>query len=202
MLRDTAVCDIWGIGHQHSLLLKKNGIHTAYEFARVPEEWVRVNMSVVGQRLLNELRGIPAIQWEFETPAKKNICTSRSFGYLLTDIAIIKEAICNHAATCALKLRQQKTCCSTVHVFIQTNLHRVGDLQYSRSIDVELETASNDSSVIIKAASKGLDMIFKEGFRYMKCGVIVSELVPENSIQQNMFDNSNMAKSKNMYDCS
>ncbi|HTE28519.1 Y-family DNA polymerase [Flavitalea sp.] len=198
MLKETAVCDIWGIGHQHSLLLKKNGIHTAYELTRVPEEWVRVNMSVVGQRLLNELLGIPTIQWEFETPSKKNICTSRSFGYLLTDITIIKEALCNHAATCALKLRQQRTCCSSVHVFIQTNLHRVGDLQYSRSIDVELETASNDSSVIIKAASKGLDIIFKEGFRYMKCGVIVSEFVPENNIQQNMFDNSNLARSKNV----
>jgi DNA polymerase V len=196
MLQATDVHDIWGIGHQHSLLLKKNRIHTAYEFSRLPDEWVRVNLSVVGQRLLNEIRGIPAIEWEFDTPAKKNICTSRSFGSLLTDPAIIKEAICNHAATCAARLRQQKSCCSSIYIFIQTNLHKVNDPQYSRSVNVELETASNDTSVIIKAAGRGLDMIFKDGFRYMKCGVIVCDLVPEGAIQQSMFDASNHMKSK------
>jgi len=195
MLHQTAVKDVWGIGHQHALLLKKNGIHTAYEFSNLPEEWVRVNMSVVGQRMINEIRGVPAIQWEFDVPAKKNICTSRSFGSLLTDLKIIKEAICNHAATCALKLRKQKTCCSTIHVFVQTNLHRIDDPQYSRSINVELETASNNSAVIIKAASKALDLIFKDGFRYMKCGVIVCDLVPEDTVQQSMFDKQDRGKS-------
>ncbi|RYY19847.1 MAG: Y-family DNA polymerase [Chitinophagaceae bacterium] len=196
MLRATAVNDVWGIGHSHALLLKKNGIHTAYEFMELPEEWVRVNMSVIGQRLLNEVRGIPAIQWEFETPAKQNICTSRSFGTLLTDPSIIKEAICNHAATCAAKLRQQKSCCRNIHIFIQTNLHKMFDAQYSRSVNVELETASNDTGEIIKAASRGFDMIFKEGYRYMKCGVIVCDLLPEESIQRSMFDTSNKVKSK------
>ncbi len=187
MLHLTEVKDVWGIGHQHALLLKKNGIHTALELTKVPEEWVRVNMSVVGQRLLNELKGVPAIEWEFETPAKKNICTSRSFGHLLTDVEIIREAICNHAATCAYKLRKQKSSCKIVHVFIQTNLHRMFDQQYSRSINVALETASNDTSVIMKAAAKGLQLIYKEGYRYMKCGVIVSELVPQSNVQHNLF---------------
>ncbi|MHA4845908.1 Y-family DNA polymerase [Flavitalea antarctica] len=196
MLQKTSVEEVWGIGHQHALQLKKRGVYTAYEFSKMPEEWVRVNMSVVGQRLLNEVRGIPAIQWELETPAKKNICTSRSFGYLLKDIELIGEAICNHAATCAAKLRQQKSCCSTVHVFIQTNLHKINDPQYSRSVNIELEKASNDTSVILKAATRGLKLIFKEGFRYMKCGVIVSDLVPEESIQQSMFDHADPAKSK------
>lgn len=190
MLQYTEVHDVWGIGHQHSLLLKKNGIHTAWDFSKMPEEWVRVNMSVVGQRLLNELRGTPSIDWEFEAQSKKNICTSRSFGYLLTDLPTINEAICNHASTCAAKLRQQKSSCLVVHVFIQTNLHKIEDPQYSRSINIQLETASNDTSVIIKAASRGLKMIFRDGYRYMKCGVIVSDFVPENNIQQSMFATS------------
>jgi DNA polymerase V len=187
MLGVTQVKDVWGIGHQHALLLKKNGIHTALDLIQVPEEWVRVNMSVVGHRLLNELKGVPSIEWEFETPAKKNICTSRSFGYLLTDIDIIREAICNHAAACAGKLRKQLSCCTTVHVFIQTNLHRMFDQQYSRSINITLDVASNDTPVIMKAAAKGLQLIFKEGYRYMKCGVIVGGLVPQTTVQQNLF---------------
>jgi DNA polymerase V len=155
-------------------------------------------MSVVGQRLLQEINGIPAIQWEFGDPAKQNICTSRSFGNLLTDFHIIREALCNHAATCALKLRKQKTACRSVHVFIQTNLHRIQDPQYTRSINVELETASNQTSVIMKAACRGLDLIFKEGYRYMKCGVIVSDLVPEDTVQGSLFTDGDSGKSKVM----
>lgn len=196
MLSLTEVSDIWGIGHQYALLLRRHGIRTAFDLSKAPEEWVRVNMSVVGQRLLNELKGIPAIQWEIETPAKKNICTSRSFGNLLTDKNLIKEAICNHAATCALKLRQQKTCCRIVHVFIHTNPHKTEEAQYSRSINVEVETATNNTSEIIKYASKGFDIIFNEGFRYMKCGVIVNDLIPEDQIQRSMYDTSDRPKAK------
>jgi len=196
MLLYTQVGDIWGIGQQYTLFLKRHGIHTAFDLSKAPEEWIRVNMSVVGQRLLNELNGIPSIEWEFETPAKKNICTSRSFGNLLTDKNIIKEAICNHAAACALKLRKQKSCCRIVHVFINTNPHKTEEAQYSRSINVEPETATNNSSEIIKHASKGFDIIFKEGYRYMKCGVIVNDLIPEDEIQHSMFDCANRPKDK------
>ena len=196
MLVSTEVKDVWGIGHQHALFLRRHNIRTAYDLIQAPEEWIRVNMSVVGQRLLNELKGVPAIQWEFETPAKKNICTSRSFGNLLTDRNVIREAICNHAASCALKLRQQKSACKTMMVFLSTNPHKTAEEQYSSSIHVEMETAANDTSEIIKHACKGFEMIFKEGFRYMKCGVIVNDLVPEDQVQHNLFDKANRPKNK------
>jgi DNA polymerase V len=80
MLSATEVGDIWGIGRQYALFLKRNGFNTAFDFLSAPEEWIRKNMTVVVQRLFNELKGIPAISWEFIPPAKKNICTSRSFG--------------------------------------------------------------------------------------------------------------------------
>jgi len=196
MLEHTEVGEIWGIGHQYALFLKRHGIHTALQLSETPEEWVRVNLSVVGQRLLNELKGISAIQWEFEAPTKKNITTSRSFGKLLSDAHTIKEAIANHAATCALKLRQQKSCCKTLQVFIHTNPHKTDEVQYSRSINVQLETATNNTSEIIKHACKGFDIIFKEGYRYMKCGIIVDQLVPEDQIQHSMFDNADRVKNK------
>jgi DNA polymerase V len=196
MLSDTEVSEICGIGHQYALFLRRHGIYTALDLSKAPDEWVRVNMSVVGQRLLNELRGVPAIQWEFERPSKKNICTSRSFGNLLTDRNIINEAICNHAAACAYKLRKQKSCCRVVNVFIHTNPHKTEEPQYSRSINLELETASNNTAEIIKYASKGFNMIFKEGFQYMKCGVVVNDLLPEDQIQHSMYDRQNRTKGK------
>jgi DNA polymerase V len=187
MLDATEVADIWGIGSSYATLLLRNGFKTALDLVKAPEEWIRKTMTVKGQRLLNELKGIPSIEWEFEQAAKKNICTSRSFGNLLSDKNEIKEALCNYAATCALKLRQQKSCCKKVHVFIQTNPHKTEDKQYARSITIDLAIASNNSTDIIKYATKGFDIIFKEGYSYLKCGVIVMDLVPVTQVQGSLF---------------
>jgi len=194
MLEFTAVGDIWGIGHQYSMFLKRNGFNTAADFTRAPDEWVRTNMSVVGQRMLNELRGIPAIGWEFDAPTKKVICTSRSFGKLLTRKDDIQEALCNHAAACALKLRRQKTCCNRVHVFINTNPHKTDEAQYARTINVDLASSTNNTSEIIKAAIQGFNIIFAAGYRFMKCGVIVMNLVPESQVQASIFDEADRSK--------
>ncbi|MEP7278373.1 MAG: Y-family DNA polymerase [Bacteroidota bacterium] len=196
MLECTDVGDVWGIGHQYALFLKRNGFNTAADFIKAPDEWVRVNMSVVGQRMLNELRGVPSIAWEFEATTKKNICTSRSFGKLLTKKEDIQEALCNHAAACALKLRQQKTCCNTVHVFINTNPHKTNEPQYARTINVALQSSSNNTSEIIKAAIQGFNVIFSPGYRFMKCGVIVMDLVPEAQVQVSLFDGADRSKNK------
>jgi DNA polymerase V len=199
MLRFTEVGDIWGIGRQYANFLVRNGFKTAFDLIKAPEEWIRKKMTVQGQRLLSELKGIPAIEWEFETPAKKNICTSRSFGKLQTDKNEIKEALCNYAATCALKLRQEKSCCKKIHVFVQTNPHKTLDKQYLRSINVQLERASNNTGEIVKYALKGFDIIFKEGYNYLKCGIIVMELVPENKVQGSLFS-CNATKTKTLMD--
>jgi DNA polymerase V len=196
MLGATPVTGIWGIGKQHGMFLHNAGIHTAADFIRTPEDWVRTNLSVVGLRLLYELRGIPTIGWEEEPKPKKNICTSRSFGILLTKKEDLREALVNYAAACAAKLRAQKTCCKTINVFIHTNPHKTEEKQYQRSINLSLVRPSNHSAEIIRNAVRGLDIIFKEGYRYMKCGVIVSDFVPEGTIQSSMLEENDQTRDK------
>ena len=187
MLAYTNIGEVWGIGHQYALFLQKNGIKTALDFINVPEEWVRKELTVVGQRLYNELKGTSAIQWEEEVKDKKNICTSRSFGNLLSNKDEIKEALVNYAANCALKLRQQKCCCRKVKVYVQTNQHRIEDRQYSGSITIDLNTPSNTTAEIIKYASRALDIVFRPYHNYLKCGIEVLDLVSEDCIQTNLF---------------
>lgn len=196
MLANTAVADIWGIGHRYALLLNRNGFKTAADLLQADDNWIREKMSVVGLRLLNELRGIPAIQWEFEPQAKKNICTSRSFGIRISQKKELAIAVSNYASTCALKLRQQKTCCGTINVFIQTNPHKTQEAQYYRSINIDLLRASNDTAEIIKYSLKGLDIIFKQGFLYMKAGIIVMNLVAEDAVQHSLFDKEDRSRNE------
>jgi DNA polymerase V len=198
MLNATPVGDIWGIGHQYALFLSRSGFKTAADFEQAPEEWVRKNLSVVGLRLLFELRGVPTIAWEGEKPVRQNICTSRSFGTRIAEKKQIAEAMANYAASCAAKLRMEKTCCRSLQVFIQTNPHKTHEAQYLRSIDIDLERASNHTGEIIKAALRGLDLIFKPGFLYMKCGVTVTDLVPESSVQGSFFDQADRNRNRRL----
>lgn len=195
MLSNTAVEDVWGIGHQHALLLRRNAVSTAMDITRLPANFMRSNMSVVGLRLWNELRGVPSKEWEFEPKKRKNICTSRSMAKLCSDKDVLIEAVSNHAATCAAKLRKQQSVCRYVRVFIGTNPHKAEDKQSHQSVTMQCETATNHTGEIIAYAIKGLNIIFSgKNYRYMKVGVEVLDLIDETDVQYNMFDNKDRTK--------
>ncbi len=186
MLAATEVGDVWGIGRQYALMLKKNNIHTAKDFVQAPEHFVRASMSVVGLRLQNELKGLPCIDWEKQEP-KKNICCGRSFGNLTSDKKIVQEAVSNFAANCALKLRQQNSVAREIKVFINTNPHRLQDKQYYRSVNIKMDLAECSTPMLIKYALKGLDIIYRDGYNYMKCGVELNGLVSADELQLSLF---------------
>lgn len=197
MLAFTDVEDIWGIGKQYALLLRKNGFTTARDVVNIPAEWIRDNLTVVGLRMWNELSGVPCMEWEFEPKKKKNICTSRSFGSLTNNYSIVREAVSNYAAACAVKLRKEQSVCRSVNVFISTNPHKAEHNQYSHSITIQCDTPTNLTREIIGYALKGLEIIFKPAdYYYMKCGVMVLSLVPETMVQLNIFDKADRTKDK------
>jgi len=198
MLKQTPIGDIWNIGHQYELLLRRNGIFTGSDFVHVSEDFVRNNMTVHGLRLQMELKGTPCFEWEFEQEARKVICVSRSFGALTSDKALMAEALSNFAAACALKLRRQQSAARELRIFINTNPHRPQDKQCFKSIVLQLDTASNSTPELIKYALKALDIIFKDGCRYMKCGIEARNLVAENNIQFNIFIAGVTAKKKKL----
>lgn len=196
----TEVGDVWGVGHEYAAMLNRAGIRTAAELAAVPADWMRLHMTVVGERLWNELNGRPSVSWEFTPKKKKNICTSRSFASYTRDKSIIAEALSNHAATCSLKLRKEQSCARLVSIFINTNPFRPGDQQFSHSIDIELQSPTNNAPELIRYCLKGLDIVYRPGMNYMKCGVTVAGLVPEDAVQTALFDEVNRPRDKKVMD--
>lgn len=190
----TEVGDVWGIGRQYTRLLKGNNFHTAADIVNANDEWIRTNMSVVGERLLNELRGVPCIKWDYEEPVKKNISTTRSFGKLMFKPEPIREAISNYTANCAQKLRVDGTCARKMLVFLETNVHRVADKQYKNAITMELLVASNSTSELIRHALECFEKIFRPGYNYNKAGVIMMDLVPETQIQYSLFEHKDFER--------
>jgi DNA polymerase V len=184
----TEVKDIWGVGEQYHKLLKKNGFHTAADFINAPQAWVRKEMAVVGLRTQQELKGIPCIEWQDEFRGKKNICTSRGFGKLITTKREVQQAIATFTSSCAQKLRKQNSCAQRIHVFVQTNIHRKEDDQYFHSITLDVTVPTNSTTELLRYAMKALDVIYKPGFKYNKTGVMVMDLIPANQTQLGLFE--------------
>lgn len=195
-----AVEEVWGIGRQFSKLLSHHGVRTAYDFSRLPSEWVRKQMSVVGLRTQKELLGIPCIDLEHDAPTKKAICTSLSFGEMQTELEYLQEAVSTFANSCAHKLRKQNSCATIIMVFLHTNIFRDDLPQYSKSQTVTLPVASNSSMEIVHYALLALRSIYKKGYKYKKAGVIVSGISSASSIQTAMFDNIDREKHQQAMD--
>lgn len=187
--------DVWGIGRRSAKRLQANFVDTIEQFVNQPEAWVRKNFSIVGLRTQRELKGIPCIEME-DVEDKKAICTSRSFGDLQNTFNPIQEAISNHAASCAEKLRKQKSAAGGMYVSLSMSRFTTqeGDKYYGTY--VKFSQATNNTALLIQYASQGLKQLFKDGIYYKKCGVTVMEIVPEERVQLNMFEVKDDSKLK------
>ena len=186
--------ELWGVGRRHARKLNDVGIKTAFGLCRADDSWIKRRLSVVGLRLVKELRGTPCFPLEKQAGKKKNICTSRSFGKNINSIEGLKEAVSNYANSCAYKLRKQQGCASRISVFIHTNPFKPTDKQYKGFTSLVLDTPSNDSIELVRLALKCLEKIYRSDCTYKKAGVLVSDISPQQQQQLNLFDIVNRQK--------
>jgi DNA polymerase V len=190
LLAAVDVDDIWGIGRRHAARLHKQGIHTALELKNCPDSWLRKQLTVTGLRTAMELRGVSCISLEKAAPAKKSICTSRSFGHPVDSLADLREAVASYAAQAACKLRSAGLCTTVIDVFIRTNSFKTEEPQYCNRRTFVLPTPSSHTATLIKAALACLKAIYRPGYRYQKAGVLLNGLVNENYDQLRLFQAS------------
>jgi DNA polymerase V len=190
-LRQTQVGDIWGVGYQYAATLKEHFcIYDALQLSRMSEEFGKTHLGgVVGSRLLRELKGIRSKDMEEELVSKKMIATTRMFGSPVGDIASIKEAVATYTSRAAEKLRRQHGAAKIVNVFIVSKGedHTTNFRGAMHGDSVTLPTATSFTNELIKPAAELVERLYQPGKLYKKAGVILSGIVPDDSIQGNLF---------------
>ncbi|MEO6452553.1 MAG: Y-family DNA polymerase [Ginsengibacter sp.] len=191
VLKKTRVNGIWGVGSAYAEKLINWGITSAWELSNMPEEWAHKYLGgVVGVRLIRELKGIPCITMEDPLDTKKMIATTRMFGINATELKDIKEAIATYTARAAEKLRRQNCAASVISVFVVAK-EQSHSVNFSHGATISAYTvlpfATSVTSELITPAMQMADQIFKYGKEYKKAGVMLSGLVPDKSIQSNLF---------------
>ena len=191
-LQATPVGEVWGIGRQYAQkLVEINAVFTAFDLTKKTEEWAHKNLGgVVGVRLIKELKGETASVMEDQLTVKKMIATTRMFGSPVINIVDIKEAVATYTSKAAEKLRRQQSAANIISVFVvprEQSHHthfRHGPIISSY---VTLPVATSSTHELIKPAVKLVDKLFEKGRLYKKAGVMLSGLVPDTTIQGNLF---------------
>lgn len=182
------VNDVWGVGRRLSKRLNALGITTALDLANASPRAIRDQFSVVLERTVRELNGESCIELEEIPPTKKQIVCSRSFGVKVTQFELLREAVCEYATRATEKLRKEQQQAKVLTVFIRTNPFKDNEPQYSNSASGELLIPSCDTRDFIELASHLLKRIWKDGFRYAKAGVMLSDFYDPGMFQPGLFD--------------
>ena len=196
-LAQTPVADIWGIGPGYTRRLKAHAIRTALQLRDANDRWIRQQLGVVGQRLVWELRGISCLPLALCPPPKQSLMVSRSFGRPITTLTEMREAVATYMTRAAEKLRRHQVAAGVLTVFLMTNRF-TDEPHYTNSVTMPLPVATQDTAELIGYALRGVEQIFREGYRYQKAGVILTALVPAHQVQPHLFDRIDRERSQHL----
>jgi DNA polymerase V len=183
-----AVGEVWGVGRRIAARLETMGIQTVFDLVTSDIKAIRAQFSVVMERTVSELRGISCLELEDVAPPKEQIMASRSFGKMVHSIEELGEAVSWHIDRAAEKLRTQGSVAGAIHVFVQTNRFRESDRQYNGAVVVPLADVSDDTPTLTASALAGLRHIYRAGYAYKKCGVMLMQISAKAMRQETLFD--------------
>ncbi|MDA5021144.1 DUF4113 domain-containing protein [Acinetobacter baumannii] len=173
------VSEVWGVGRKHSKKLQNMGINTVLDLACAEPREMQKKFSIVMARTIYELQGISCIEIEHTPPSKKQIVASRSFGGRVTELTDLKEAISMYAQDACKRLRDEGLLCGCLIAFVQSNPFDPNVPFYNKSITGSFSEPTDCAVDFVKAATRMLNDIYKEGIKYKKCGVVLTCLEPK-----------------------
>lgn len=198
-LKWTKIEDVWGIGYQLAKKMKAFGMVTAYDFTLTSNEnFIIRTMGVVGKRLRAELLGQSVLELDDQPEAKKNIAVTRTFEKPITNLNELKERVSTFATVAAEKLRQQKSCCNAIVLYLRKDKFKVHGGRYNYSVFQNLPFATQSSITLSTTAVKMVENLFQVGETYTKAGIIISDIIPQYQKQFNLFVEENPKHEKIM----
>ncbi len=178
--------EVWGVGGRLRKRLEEMGVKKVLDLANCNTTMIRKNFNVVLERTVRELNGEPCMALEDAPPPKQQIVCSKSFGQRIINLEDMQHAVVMYATRAAEKIREQGSKCRHISVFIATGRH--GDEpQYANTSSMTCEYPTSDTRDIVGFALRGLDSIWRDGFRFAKAGIMLGDFYQTGIAQLDMF---------------
>lgn len=196
LLRLAPVDEVWGVGYRLRDRLAVLGIGTAADLAAADPARLRARFGRPLERTARELNGIPWMRLHQGPESKREIRTSRMFGTRVTDYNSIAEALASYVVRAAEKLRRQRSLCSRLSVSLQTGQHEPPGERYYQALDCQLPGATDDTRVLLQVALPLLRLLYRPGFKYSKCTVLLLDLQARQDATFPLFDQHEAVRSE------
>jgi DNA polymerase V len=187
ILAQTPVGDIWGIGKKSALKMRVSNIYYARDLRDADGAVVKKELGITGTHTALELRGIPCMS-HLDSPApRKSMVSSRSFGERVTDKQQLAEAVAMHCALVGERLRRENLEAGGMAVHIRTSRHSASAF-YDQTAEITLPRPTSNTLELLRAASRGLDEIYRNGYAFSKAGIMLFDLSVPGSKPGNLLD--------------
>lgn len=188
LLSQLPVDEVWGVGRKLTKRLAGYGIHTVQDLRQAHASTLRADFGVVMEKTQLELQEVACIDLQEVQPDRQQIIASRSFGDMVTDLPILKDALSTFVANACVKLRSQNCHASVIQVFLQTNRFRKDLPQYNPSMAVSLPYPTSDTLEVNRWADYLCERMWKPNYQYKKAGVMLSEISPVSHVQGDLLE--------------
>lgn len=184
-LRDLPVGKVWGIGPNTAAFLAKLGISTALEFAKADEAFVETHLSKPFREIWHELNGRSVYPVTTESKSGyQSISKAKTFTPPSMDEEFIFAQLSKNLENACIKARRYRLAATRLIVFLrQQDFRDYGvELRLTRPTAYPLE--------MFGPLREGFRSVYRPRTQYRQTGVVLAGLVPEDSIQFTLFDDT------------
>ncbi len=176
-LARTPLDEVWGIGSASAAKLKALGCATVADVRDLDPRPARRGLTVVGERIIHELRGLACLDLETVAATRKGCAVTRMFsqprrgpGHDGAGRRGPRGAPRREAAARGARHRPR-------HGVLSHERARPGRPSRSVCTTVSLPEASSDTLLLARAATWAVRRTWRDGFRYSKAGLVTMDLV-------------------------
>ncbi len=182
-LRQIPLEKVWGFGPNTVGLLTKHGLATAADFIGRPEAWAERLLGKVGRELWGELRGesLYPVSTE-EKPPSCTISKCKTFTAVSSDPEFIWAKLVRNVESALIKARRHHLMAGGAAVMLRRADYRQSGLE------TRLSRATSASHEILPVVRLLFQELMETGAAYRSTMVILCRLVPETSLQYELFE--------------
>lgn len=177
--------EVWGIGRAMEHKLGMLGIKTTADLAALRPAVARDVGTIVLERLVLELNGIPCSDFQPAPPSTKATAVTRQFGEPVRDLESLRQAMARRAYRASEKIRSRGLLANRIITFAQSSSQAQKPISARRQ--AQMSPATNDPREIIRIACQMAESMYQSGIIYTKCGILLEDLIPEGCAQGDLF---------------
>ena len=196
VLERTSIDEIWGIGKNLSILLRKNGVLTAAELVKQSDIWLNKQIGIRGLEMKHELLGETVSPVSNEVKLPKSIQKTSAMAKFTSDKEYLKNSLNYHIHRACVKLRKLNAKCHVIGIMLRTKDFKV----YSDKR--VLNTPTSFELEISDLIFEMLEGIYNPNILYRSTGVVLENFEYNKEAQLSLFvDNEKELKKEKLAKC-